>query len=64
METIMQCKACGEDTNRADWEAARKCCAHCGEPTEDIVSRGWGRLASLRSRLELELVWRPVAHHA
>jgi len=64
METIMQCRACGEDTNRADWEAAQECCAHCGEATEGIVWRGLGRLSSLRQRLELELVWRPVARHA
>jgi ribosomal protein L37E len=64
METIMQCRACGEDTNRADWEAAQECCAHCGEATEGIVRRGLGRLSSLRQRLELELVWRPVARHA
>jgi len=64
METIMQCRSCGEDTNRADWEAARECCAHCGEPTERVWSRGWQQLASLRSRLELELVWKPELRHA
>ncbi|NCW27647.1 MAG: hypothetical protein EBV83_05035 [Verrucomicrobia bacterium] len=64
METIMQCKACGEDNNRADWEAARECCAHCGEPAEKPLNRGWGRLASLRSRLELDLLWRPEVRHA
>ena len=64
METIMQCRTCGEDTNRADWEAARECCAHCGEPMENYAIRGWGRLASLRSRLELDLVWKQGVQHA
>lgn len=64
METIIQCQGCGEDTNSADWEATSACCAHCGEPTEGIMSRGLGRLASLRRRLELEQVWRPVTCHA
>jgi len=63
METIVHCRSCGEDTNRADWEAARKCCAHCGEST-GVVARGWDALALLRERMELELAWRPVTGHA
>jgi hypothetical protein len=64
METLMHCRSCGEDTNRADWEAAGACCAHCGENTGGTISRGMDALASLRRRLELELVWRPVTGHA
>jgi ribosomal protein L37E len=63
METIVHCRSCGEDTNRADWEAARKCCANCGEST-GVVARGWDALALLRERMELELAWRPVTGHA
>ena len=63
METIVHCRSCGEDTNRPDWEAARRCCAHCGEPIGP-VARGWEALANLRERMELELAWRPVAGHA
>ena len=63
MESLIQCRACGEDTNRADWEAARACCAHCGENTGGTLSRGLDALASLRHRLELELVWRPELSH-
>ena len=63
METIVHCRNCGEDTNRADWEAARKCCAHCGEST-GVAARGWDALALLRERMELELAWRPVGSHA
>ena len=63
METIIHCRSCGEDTNRADWEAARRCCAHCGEAT-GAMARGLDALASLRERMELELAWRPVAGHA
>ena len=64
METLLHCHHCGEDTNRADWEAAHECCAHCGEATGGMLSRGLGRLAALRTRLELELAWRPVNSHA
>lgn len=64
METIVQCRACGEDANRADWEASRGCCAHCGEPADHRFRYGWERLASLRSRLELEQIWRPGVCHA
>ena len=63
METIIHCRSCGEDTNRADWEATRRCCAHCGEAA-GAVARGLDALASLRERMELELAWRPVAGHA
>jgi len=63
METIVHCRSCGEDTNRADWEAARCCCAHCGE-SAGAVARGLDALASLRQRMELELAWRPVPGHA
>jgi len=63
METIVHCRNCGEDTNRADWEAARCCCTHCGE-SAGAVARGLDALASLRQRMELELAWRPVAGHA
>lgn len=63
METLVHCRNCGEDTNRADWEAARRCCAHCGE-TAGAVARGLDALATLRERLELELAWRPVTGHA
>jgi len=63
METIVHCRNCGEDTNRPDWEAARKCCLHCGEPA-GAVARGLDALAALRERMELELAWRPVGHHA
>ena len=55
MESLIQCRACGEDTNRADWEAARSCCAHCGENTGGTLIRGLDALASLRHRLELTL---------
>jgi len=27
METLVQCRSCGEDTNRADWEARWRPCA-------------------------------------
>ena len=64
METLVQCRSCGEDTNRADWEATGSRCAHCGENTGGSFSRGLDALASMRRRLELELVWRPVASHA
>jgi hypothetical protein len=64
METLVQCRSCGEDTNRADWEAAGSACAHCGEITGGTIHRGLDALASLRRRLELELVWRPVTNHA
>lgn len=64
METLVQCRSCGEDTNRADWEATGACCAHCGEKTGGTFSRGREALASLRRRLELELVWRPGTSHA
>lgn len=64
METLMHCRSCGEDTNRADWEAAGACCTHCGEITGGTISRGLDALASLRRRLELELVLRPVTSHA
>jgi len=64
METIVQCKSCGEDSNRADWEAAGACCAHCGETTGGTISRGLDALVALRRRLELELVLRPVTSHA
>jgi hypothetical protein len=64
METLVQCRSCGEDTNPADWEAADSCCAHCGETTGGTIHRGLDALASLRRRLELELVWRPVTSHA
>jgi len=64
METIIQCRNCGEDTNRADWEASHANCIHCGEATEGVIRRGLGSLAALRTRLELELVWRPVSTHA
>jgi hypothetical protein len=64
METLVQCKSCGEDSNRPDWEAAGACCAHCGETTARTISRGLDALVALRRRLELELVWRPVASHA
>ena len=50
METIVHCRNCGEDTNRADWEAARRCCAHCGEAT-GAVARGLDALVALRERL-------------
>ena len=63
METIVHCRSCGEDTNRADWEAARRCCVHCGEAS-GAVARGLDALAALRERMELELAWRPVAGHA
>ena len=63
METLVHCRNCGEDTNRADWEAARRCCVHCGE-SAGAVARGLDALAALRERLELELAWRPVAGHA
>ncbi|NBR46385.1 MAG: hypothetical protein EBT68_04630 [Verrucomicrobia bacterium] len=63
METLVHCRSCGEDTNRPDWEAARGCCAHCGEPSGAVL-RGWGALAALRERLELELAWRPEGSHA
>ena len=64
METLMHCRSCGEDSNRADWEAARACCAHCGETSGGTISRGLEALVALRRRLELELVWRPVTSHA
>ena len=63
METIIHCRICGEDTNRPDWEAARRCCVHCGEAT-GAVARGLDALAALRERMELELAWRPVPGHA
>jgi len=63
METLVHCRNCGEDTNRADWEAARRCCVHCGEAA-GAVARGLDALAALRERMELELAWRPVAGHA
>ncbi len=63
METIIHCRNCGEDANRADWEAAQGCCTHCGEPS-GTIARGRDALAALRERLELELVWRPVTRHA
>ena len=63
METLVHCRSCGEDTNRPDWEAARGCCAHCGE-SSGAVHRGLGALAALRERLELELAWRPEGSHA
>lgn len=47
METLVQCRSCGEDTNRADWEAVGSCCAHCGENGEALAG-GWTR-------------WRPCA---
>ena len=62
METLVHCRNCGEDTNRADWEAARRSCAHCGEPV-GTLSRGLEALAALRDRMELELAWRPVVGH-
>ena len=40
METLVQCRSCGEDNNRADWEAAGSCCAHCGETTGGTIGRG------------------------
>ncbi|MCX6934960.1 MAG: hypothetical protein NTZ01_01995 [Verrucomicrobia bacterium] len=64
METLMHCRSCGEDTNLADWEATGARCCHCGETTEGNLRRGLDALASLRRRLELELVWRPVTSHA
>ena len=64
METLMHCRSCGEDTNRADWEASGACCGHCGESTEGNLRRGLEALASLRRRLELDLVWRPGTSHA
>jgi ribosomal protein L37E len=64
METIMQCRSCGEDANRADWEAARDCCPHCGEPSKRVVRSGLESLSFIRQRLELELVWRPAVGHA
>ena len=63
METIVHCRSCGEDTNRADWEAARRCCVHCGEAA-GTMARSLDALAALRERMELELAWRPVAGHA
>ena len=63
METLVHCRNCGEDANRADWEAARWCCTHCGE-TVGTMSRGLEALAALRERMELELAWRPVPGHA
>jgi ribosomal protein L37E len=63
METLVHCRTCGEDSNRADWEAARRCCAHCGEAASPMA-RGLDALAALRERLELELAWRPVNSHA
>jgi len=63
METWVHCRRCGEDTNRADWEAGRGCCAHCGEAT-GAMGRGLEALTALRERLELELVWRPGVGHA
>ena len=63
METMVHCRSCGEDTNRADWEAVRRCCPHCGEPT-GAMARGLDALVALRERMELELAWRPVAGHA
>jgi len=63
METLVHCRNCGEDTNRADWEAAQNRCAHCGE-TAGAVARSLDALAALRERLELELAWRPVTGHA
>ena len=63
METLVHCRNCGEDTNRADFEAARGCCPHCGE-TAGPVARGLDALAALRARMELELAWRPVPGHA
>ncbi len=63
METLVHCRSCGEDSNRADWEAARSCCAHCGAPA-GAVARGLDALAALRERMELELAWRPVPSHA
>ena len=63
METLVHCRHCGEDSNRADWEAERRCCMHCGEPA-GTMARGLEALAALRERMELELVWRPVHGHA
>ena len=63
METLIHCRSCGEDTNRADYEAARGRCVHCGE-SAGAVARGQDTLGALRERLELELAWRPVAVHA
>jgi len=63
METLVHCRHCGEDTNRPDWEAARRACVHCGEAT-GTMARSLDALAALRERMELELAWRPVAGHA
>ena len=63
METLVHCRNCGEDSNRADWEAARQCCVHCGE-APGAMARGLDALATLRARMELELAWRPVVGHA
>lgn len=63
METLIHCRNCGEDSNQADWEAARRCCTHCGEATGSLA-RGLEALAWLRSRMELELAWRPEGSHA
>ena len=63
METLVHCRSCGEDSNRADWEAARRCCVHCGEAS-GTMARGREALMALRERMELELAWRPVAGHA
>jgi len=63
METLVHCRKCGEDANRADYEAARRCCPHCGEPSSP-VARGLDALTALRERMELELAWRPVPGHA
>jgi hypothetical protein len=64
METLVQCESCGEDSNRADWEAAGGDCVHCGETAVRNSVGRLGPLSALRRRLELELVWRPVASHA
>ncbi|NCY21419.1 hypothetical protein EBX31_05625 [bacterium] len=64
METLVQCESCGEDSNRADWEAAGGDCVHCGETAIGNAGQRISALTALRRRLELELVWRPVVSHA